>query len=66
VIVSQYEVRQVEDRTTNLPSRRAFLRMGLALGAGALGAGLLVNGSPSAVAAGVGVDILCHQVSDGG
>jgi F0F1-type ATP synthase membrane subunit c/vacuolar-type H+-ATPase subunit K len=61
VIVSQYEVRQVEDRTTNLPSRRALLRMGLALGAG-----LLVNGSPSAVAAGVGVDILCHQVSDGG
>jgi hypothetical protein len=26
---------------------------------------LLVNGSPSAVAAGVGVDILCHQVGDG-
>ena len=49
--MSQHEVRQGEDQTTNLPSRRAFLRTGLALGAGALGAGLLVNGSPSALAA---------------
>jgi anti-sigma factor RsiW len=59
--MSQHEVRQVEDRTTNLPSRRAFLRRGLALGAG-----LLVNGSASAVAAGVGVDLQCHRVRDGG
>ena len=65
MLVSQYEVRHVEDRTTNLPSRRAYLRAGLALGAGALGAGLLFNGSPSAVAAGGGGEILCHQVSDG-
>jgi hypothetical protein len=63
--MSQHEVCQVEDQSTNLTSRRAFLRTGLALGAGALSAGLLVNGSPSAVAAGVGVDILCHQVGDG-
>jgi hypothetical protein len=49
--MSQHEVRQGEDQTTNLPSRRAFLRTGLALGAGALGAGLLVDGSPSALAA---------------
>jgi hypothetical protein len=49
--MSQHELGQVEDRTTNLTSRRAFLRTGLALGAGALGAGLLVDGSPSAVAA---------------
>jgi Ferritin-like domain len=40
-----------EDQTTNLTSRRAFLRTGLALGAGALSAGLLADGSPSAVAA---------------
>jgi len=38
--MSDQEVRQVEDRTTNLTSRRAFLRTGLALGAGALSAGL--------------------------
>jgi hypothetical protein len=49
--MSQHELGQVEDRTTNLTSRRAFLRTGLALGAGARGAGLLVDGSPSAVAA---------------
>jgi hypothetical protein len=49
--MSDHEVRQVEDRTTNLTSRRDFLRTGLALGAGALGAGLLVNGAPSALAA---------------
>ena len=49
--MSHHELRHAEDRTTNLTSRRAFLRTGLALGAGALGAGLLVDGSPSAVAA---------------
>jgi hypothetical protein len=40
-----------EDQTTHLTSRRGFLRTSLALGAGALGAGALVNGSPSALAA---------------
>src|SRR5215218_6528933 len=50
-MMSQHELRHAEDRTTNLTSRRAFLRTGLAVGAGALGAGLLVNGSPSAAAA---------------
>src|SRR3954453_24267962 len=50
--MSDHEVRHVEDRTTPLTSRRGFLRTGLALGAGALGAGLLANnGSPSALAA---------------
>jgi hypothetical protein len=50
-MMSQHELRHAEDRTTNLTSRRSFLRTGLALGAGALGAGLLANGAPSAVAA---------------
>jgi hypothetical protein len=49
--MSQHEVRHVEGETVHLTSRRDFLRTGLALGAGALGAGLLVNGSPSALAA---------------
>jgi len=56
--MSKHEVRQVEDPTTHLTNRRAFLRMGLALGDGALSATLLVNDSPSAAAAGVGVDVL--------
>ena len=47
-----HEVRHVEGETAHLTSRRDFLRRGLALGAGALGAGLLANnGSPAAVAA---------------
>jgi hypothetical protein len=50
-MMSQHELRHAENRTTNLTSRRSFLRTGLALGAGALGAGLLANGAPSAVAA---------------
>jgi len=33
------------------PSRRAFLRTGLAVGAGTIGAGLLANGSPAFAAA---------------
>ena len=49
--MSDHEVRHVEGEPAHLTSRRDFLRTGLALGAGALGAGLLVNGSPSAVAA---------------
>src|SRR5215208_6940750 len=49
--MTDHEVRHVEGETAHLTSRRAFLRTGLALGAGALGAGLLVDGSPSAVAA---------------
>jgi Ferritin-like domain len=51
-MMSQHELRHAEDLTTNLTSRSSFLRTGLALGAGALGAGLLANnGAPSAVAA---------------
>jgi hypothetical protein len=50
--MSHHEVPQVEDESAaHLTSRRAFLRTGLALGAGALSAGLLADGSPSAVAA---------------
>jgi Ferritin-like domain len=49
--MSDHEVRHVEDQTTNLTSRRSFLRTGLALGAGALGAGMLANVSPAAAAA---------------
>jgi hypothetical protein len=49
--MTDHEVRHVEGETPHLTSRRDFLRTGLAVGAGALGAGLLVNGSPSAVAA---------------
>jgi hypothetical protein len=50
--MSDHKVRHVEGETANLTSRRAFLRTGLALGAGALGAGLLANNaSPSALAA---------------
>jgi Ferritin-like domain len=48
--MSDHEVRHVEDQTTNLTSRRSFLRTGLALGAGALGAGMLANVSPAAAA----------------
>jgi hypothetical protein len=55
MMMSDHEVRHAEDQTgdraTNLTSRRAFLRTGLALGAGAIGAGLLTNGAPAAVAA---------------
>jgi hypothetical protein len=55
MMMSDHEVRHAEDQTgdwvTNLTSRRAFLRTGLAVGAGALGAGLLTNGAPSALAA---------------
>jgi Ferritin-like domain len=50
-MMSQHELRHAEDRTPNLTSRRAFLRTGFALGAGALGAGLLANEAPSALAA---------------
>jgi Ferritin-like domain len=50
--MSDHELRQAEDGTARLTSRRSFLQAGLALGAGALGAGLLANtGSPSALAA---------------
>ena len=49
--MSHHEVRHVEGETAHLTSRLDFLRTGLALGAGALGAGLLVDGSPSALAA---------------
>ena len=49
--MTDHEVRHVEGETAHLTSRRDFLRTGLALGAGALGAGLLANnGLPSAVA----------------
>jgi hypothetical protein len=50
-IMSNNEVPHAEEPTTNLTSRRGFLRTGFAIGAGALGAGLLANGAPSAVAA---------------
>src|ERR671921_45970 len=49
--MTDHEVRHVEGETAHLTSRRAFPRTGLALGTGALGAGLLLDGSPSALAA---------------
>lgn len=49
--MSHREALHGEDRTADLTSRRAFLRKGVALGAGTLGAGLLANVSPSALAA---------------
>lgn len=46
------EAPRAEDRTTNGTSRRTFLQGTIALGAGALGAGLLANSqSPSTLAA---------------
>jgi hypothetical protein len=50
-MMSHREALHGEDRTADLTSRRAFLRKGVALGAGTLGAGLLANVSPSALAA---------------
>jgi hypothetical protein len=61
--MSHHEVLHAEDRTANLTSRRTFLRTGFALGAGALGAGLLANGAPSAVAAESGAAITKGDVA---
>ena len=54
--MSDQEVRHVEENWTThrTTSRRSFLRTGLALGAGALGAGLMANASPAAAAAQTG------------
>jgi hypothetical protein len=61
--MGHHEVLHAEGRTANLTSRRSFLRAGFALGAGALGAAWLANGSPSAAAVQSGAAITSGDVA---